>query len=373
MSKSKATKRALIFSAVSMILCCAMLVGTTYAWFTDTVTSAGNVIKSGTLDADLVGADKTTSLEGQTISFKKADGAPAGEEVLWEPGCTYNLETVYVKNKGNLAFKYKIIVTGIDGDQKLLEAIDWSITEPVAGTTYDLNKWYHLLPGEVSPAIMLSGHMREEAGNEYQGLEAEGISIMIYAVQDTVEYDSFDNQYDAMGEVPLAAVSDIDPLRAQPIYNVFNLGQEIVGATLDTAYKFTATDNGAESKYKDWHADFVVYADKAVPADSVVLAGLYDRPGYPQYSGAWLGAVNTGTEIAANTPIRLLKDLGGVGVSYEEVCEFRNFYCGVGDMTDSNTGTTLTVELRLYEATGGELSTETGEYIVVGTTTYTFN
>ena len=38
--------------------------------------------------------------------------------------------------------------------------------------------------------------MRPEAGNEYQGLAVEGIAITVYAAQDTVESDSFDNQYD---------------------------------------------------------------------------------------------------------------------------------------------------------------------------------
>ena len=54
--KAKTTRRALFMSALSLLLCVSMLVGTTFAWFTDSVTSAGNVIQSGTLDVDLVDA-----------------------------------------------------------------------------------------------------------------------------------------------------------------------------------------------------------------------------------------------------------------------------------------------------------------------------
>ena len=50
---NKTTKRALLISVVALILCFAMLMGTTYAWFTDSVTSVGNKIEAGTLDVQL--------------------------------------------------------------------------------------------------------------------------------------------------------------------------------------------------------------------------------------------------------------------------------------------------------------------------------
>lgn len=46
----KATKKSLWLSAVSMMLCVVMLLGTTFAWFTDSVTNTGNVIQAGNLD-----------------------------------------------------------------------------------------------------------------------------------------------------------------------------------------------------------------------------------------------------------------------------------------------------------------------------------
>lgn len=50
----KSTKRSLLLSILSMILCISMLLGTTYAWFTDSVTSGKNRINAGNLDVELV-------------------------------------------------------------------------------------------------------------------------------------------------------------------------------------------------------------------------------------------------------------------------------------------------------------------------------
>lgn len=189
MTKTKSTKRALLLSALSLLMCVSMLIGSTFAWFTDSVTSAGNTIQSGTLQVDLVDA-QGNSLEGKVLEFVDQD-----DNDLWEPGCTYQLQEVYVKNAGKLALKYEIAINGITGDAKLLEAIEWIVT--VDGVETKLaNLKGNLAAGETSKAIVLSGHMKEEAGNEYQGLTVDGISVSVFATQDTVEYDSFDNQYD---------------------------------------------------------------------------------------------------------------------------------------------------------------------------------
>lgn len=192
MENKKHTKRALFGSVIALILCCAMLIGTTFAWFTDEASTAVNSIQSGTLDVMLVdAADK--SVEGQTLNFITPDNR---EEILWEPGCTYNLPEVFIKNNGNLALKYKITVTGVDGDAKLLEAIDWSIKIGNQVIGADGLEW-HLSAGQKSSAITISGHMKETAGNEYQDLALNGIGITVAATQWTEESDSATNQYDA--------------------------------------------------------------------------------------------------------------------------------------------------------------------------------
>jgi len=194
MTNSKSSKRAFVSSAIAVLLCVVMLIGTTFAWFTDTAKTGVNRIQAGTLDIELQmkdGQGNWIDAEGKTLDFKKSADAPEGEAVLWEPGCTYELPELRVVNKGNLALVYKIVVSGINGDEKLLEAIEFTGLD-------NLEDEGHLLPGEdASVAIKIKGHMKEDAGNEYQGLSAEGISVTVYATQDTVEYDSFDNQYDA--------------------------------------------------------------------------------------------------------------------------------------------------------------------------------
>ena len=193
MTKSKSTKRALLLSALSLLMCVSMLIGSTFAWFTDSVTTGSNIIKSGNLDVDLIDASGA-SMSGEIIEFVAKDGR-AQSEILWEPGCTYETNPVYVVNKGNLALKYNIVINGIEGDAKLLEAIEWTITVGNVSTeAANLNG--ELLAGEKTEAIVLSGHMKEEAGNEYQDLTVEGISIAVYATQLAYESDSYGPDYD---------------------------------------------------------------------------------------------------------------------------------------------------------------------------------
>ncbi len=195
MTSSKSTKRALISSTLAILMCVAMLIGTTFAWFTDTASTAVNKIQAGTLDVQLLDASGN-SLEGQTLSWQKATGAPDGEQVLWEPGCTYKLQPITIKNAGNLALKYKVIISGIKGSAKLNEVIDWTISGA------DINTEYSLTAG-ASNTLTIEGHMQETAGNEYQDLSIDGIGITVVATQDTVEYDSNNNTYDENAEYPI--------------------------------------------------------------------------------------------------------------------------------------------------------------------------
>lgn len=200
MTKSKHTKRALLASSLSVLLCLAMLVGSTFAWFTDNATTSVNTIESGTLDVDLVDG-QGASLEGKTLNFVKAEGH-GSEPLLWEPGCTYSLPAVYVKNNGNLALKYKLMISGIVGEAELLEVIDWTITKD--GEEIDLANFQDsLAKAETSGSLVLTGHMQESARNEYQNLSIDGIAITVAATQDAVEYDSFNNTYDALAAMPL--------------------------------------------------------------------------------------------------------------------------------------------------------------------------
>ena len=204
MTSSKSTKRALVSSALAILICVSMLIGTTFAWFTDTASTAVNKIQAGTLNVDIV--DKNgDSLDGKSLSFRDANDST---DILWEPGATFNLDSFKIVNKGNLAFKYNVIISGVNGNAKLLEAIDFFVkigdAEKVA-----LADWEGILLPEGKTAttdnevvgatdlITISGTMKKEAGNEYQGLSIDGIGITVVATQYTYENDSFGNEYDA--------------------------------------------------------------------------------------------------------------------------------------------------------------------------------
>ena len=209
MTSSKSTKRALISSTLALLMCVAMLIGTTFAWFTDTASTAVNKIQAGNLDVDLeMSTDGTNweSAEGKTLTFKTKDNR-AADQILWEPGCTYELPQLRVVNKGNLALKYKIQITGIQGDAKLNEVIDWTINDAAIDLTEG-----HLTAGQTGTAFTIKGHMQDAASNDYQNLAIDGIGITVYATQDTVENDSFDNQYDKDAEYPIVAMDTLQEL-----------------------------------------------------------------------------------------------------------------------------------------------------------------
>ena len=206
MTNRKSTKRALLGSVMAMVLCLAMLVGATFAWFTDTASTGVNKIQAGKLDVALEmkdAAGQWVPAEGKTLDFVKAAGAE-NEAILWEPGCTYKLPELRVVNNGNLALKYKLVISGIRGDAELNNVIDWTMT--LDGAAYTLGEEHHLAAknGETVDAdvLTISGKMQESAGNDYMNKSIDGIAITVVAAQDTVESDSFSNTYDANAEYP---------------------------------------------------------------------------------------------------------------------------------------------------------------------------
>ena len=267
--KTTSTKRAFLLSVCSILLCLVMLVGTTFAWFTDTASTAVNTIQSGKLDValEMLVNGEWVSAEGKTLEFIKAQG---NDPILWEPGCEYKLPDLRIVNNGNLALKYKLTVNSVVGDSKLLEAIDFTVkignATPVALAGWD----GVLLPrsdaelvtdldvGETKP-ITISGHMKEEAGNEYQNKTLTGLGITVVATQYTYEFDSFNNTYDENAAYPVlsneeltnAITDNAHVVLAPGVYNLptlSNSGVTIVGSgkndsTLNAEKAKITTDN----------------------------------------------------------------------------------------------------------------------------------
>ncbi|MBQ8850070.1 MAG: hypothetical protein IJ011_07060 [Clostridia bacterium] len=228
MTNRKSTKRALIASVISLLLCFTMLMGTTYAWFTDSVTSINNIIKTGNLDVELEWSkdmDKWETVDKDTRIFD--------ENVLWEPGHT---EVVYlrVSNAGTLALKYQLGVnvvdevtsTSVEGNEiKLSNYIKYGVDNDVTAKYADrvaaidavkdvetalanaytstVNK---LLPKTEtteaeSDVVAMVVYMPEEVGNEANYAKGQvspkiTLGINVAATQYDYESDSFGSDYD---------------------------------------------------------------------------------------------------------------------------------------------------------------------------------
>ena len=223
MNNKRATKRALLTSVMALVMCVVMLVGTTFAWFTDTASTGVNKIVSGNLKVDIIGADNENHVE--KLNFKNAAGAE-GEALLWEPGCRYLTVGFRIANKGNLALKWKAeinkdnIVDGkVEGStiakdgKSLLDVIDfYVVTKAADGTETAVaieNFTGKLGATETSGVYYIKGVMKTTAGNDYQDLTLDGITITVYATQDTVENDSFGNEYDKDATYPVASAAEM--------------------------------------------------------------------------------------------------------------------------------------------------------------------
>ena len=213
MNSHRQTKRALLTSVMALVMCVVMLLGTTFAWFTDTATANVNKIQAGNLDVALYYGDTADGANG-TNWTELVNGSPAlkfiqannttGAEFYWEPGGTYSLPALKVVNKGNLNLKYKIEITGIKGSAKLNDVIDWTMkldgADFAIGSEHVLNA--ATAGAESADILTISGHMRETAGNTYMNEKIEGITITLKATQATGEYDSTRNDYDKFAEYP---------------------------------------------------------------------------------------------------------------------------------------------------------------------------
>ncbi len=248
MNSAKSTRRALTSSLIALVLCLTMLMGTTFAWFTDTANVSVNTITSGNLKIKLVDAD-----DGITaVSDLKFENSKGETNILWEPGATFNTNAFKVVNDGSLALKFKVVVTGIEGDTGLLKVIDFKLVGP-EGVKDEVS----LGVGETSGAYYISGTMDTAANNDYQGLELTGISITVYATQDTVEYDSTTDDYDEKAEYDIPE-PPVDPYAGYTVVNVASqeeLDAAVAAATEPTVFElaagtYTFYNNGSYSNKK---------------------------------------------------------------------------------------------------------------------------
>lgn len=252
MTSSKSTKRALISSALAILMCVAMLIGTTFAWFTDTASTGVNKIVSGNLKVDIIGADSEDHVEKLNFTKAATTDEEAGAEILWEPGCRYLTEGFRIANKGNLALKWKAQVNkgateANEGNFDLLDVIDFYLVTKAADgteTATALDEFTgNLKKTETSEVYYIKGVMQTTAGNDYQGLTLDGITITVVATQDTVESDSYDNQYDKNAQYPDVAYVAVSAPTAEDIAAGVNpLANALISASTETGISGEAKD-----------------------------------------------------------------------------------------------------------------------------------
>ena len=233
MTSSKSTKRALITSALAILMCVAMLIGTTFAWFTDTASTGVNKIQAGNLDVEL------EYKNSDTTGFTKADKNTKvfKEGALWEPG---HVEYVVLKvsNAGSLALKYKLGINianevgstnvynkefklsdyirfaVLDGD-KTEGSVDRDALVAAATDSKLIKEGYtaenHLMAtgtDNSQKVVTLVVWMPTTVGNEANHKKdatapSIDLGISVVATQDTVESDSFGTQYDKNATYPV--------------------------------------------------------------------------------------------------------------------------------------------------------------------------
>ncbi len=238
MTSSKSTKRALISSALAILMCAAMLVGTTFAWFTDTASTAVNKIQAGNLDIEV-----EYTLDGEEWA-KLDEAADLFGDGLFEPGYT-RVVAFRISNKGNLALKYNMsmnlvsetkgvnkagkefalsdylkvktspiqqvnqignIMVGIAFDRNASKAIGWNPETNFKDAKVMTND--HILSAGLQVYFIMQVYMPESVGNEANAISTEktpsiDFGINFVATQATVESDSYDNKYDKDATYPV--------------------------------------------------------------------------------------------------------------------------------------------------------------------------
>ena len=239
--KLKSKKSALLLSFTSLLLCFAMLAGSTFAWFTDTATTGVNKIVAGNLDVELL-MYKEVNGRYDYVNISKEPAPIFGSETskvaqnnnldtLWEPSKT-QVAYLAIKNEGNLDLKYQVAlnVTNPADGKDLYQVMQYAIvpdakedsappewregnsvtpgTQIVSGTnTTDADPaGVKLLHGQTHYFALLV-HMDGNAGNAYQNGKVE-FDLTVYATQLNSESDSFGPDYDENAPFPIPVTAN---------------------------------------------------------------------------------------------------------------------------------------------------------------------
>ena len=333
MRKNSETKKSLKTSGLALLLCVTMLIGTTFAWFTDSVTNSGNVIQSGTLDVTLEEWDGTKYADASTMPIFNHD--------QWEPGYT-EIAAVKIGNNGSLSLKYKVDFISRDSAvdaNKLAEAIDvyylkdgqapdkipdnfemltQSFTNLGALSNF-LNKEQGAATGHLDPQgadyAIIALHMRESAGNEYQNLSVgQGFDIVVNATQFSKETDGFGNaDYDKNAEFTTPVTSFAEFTEAVEKGGTVELKQDILLETeyLEVKNDLTIVGNGHSLKAPERgdKKDRVINVTGTTEPVTITLQNV-------EIQGPETGTYNRGISFYETGTVNLIMDNCSVSTNY---------------------------------------------------------
>ena len=264
MTKKYSTKKALVASMLSLVLCFSMLIGTTFAWFTDSVTSANNIIKSGNLDVEMYWAEGTE--DPTNASWTDASTGAIFNYDKWEPGYV-EVRHIKIANEGSLALKYKVLIQANGEVSDLADVIDvyyvdpaiqvadraalanapklGTLTEVLAGLGESGNG---TLEADTADTITIALKMQESAGNEYQNKSiGTSFSIQLLATQLSSESDSFDNRYDVDATYPEIGSATIEENSGATTIKASNVGVTVPAGAEAGEYAVVVTNKNTST------------------------------------------------------------------------------------------------------------------------------
>ena len=353
MTNKKGIKRSLLMSALALLLCVSMLIGSTFAWFTDSVTSAGNIIKSGTLDVTMEWKDATATGAQQT--YKDASEGAIFNYDKWEPGYV-EAKNIKISNVGTLALQYNLRIAANGEVSKLADVIDvyyaegeitlanremtelkrvGTLREVLAGMPANMSGD---LEAEKNDTVTIALKMREDAGNEYQNLAiGSDFSVVLMATQDNVEKDAFDKNYDNI-EIP---DKDVQVIEGNTYH--YTIDGNVVLASVpygNVGASFTVPDDVTILGQGDVYDGAVPVFSKSSPIESITLP-----EGLVEIKARAITGVKTLTSINFPSTLKAIRAQALSQTGMDELTVPANVeVIGVGAFRDMANLTTVTVE-----------------------------
>lgn len=226
----KRAKKSLLASGASLLLSAALLAGSTFAWFTDSVTNTGNTIEAGKLDIGVIGYRLEDGKWSSPVWENNLKANPLFTETTWEPG-QYGAILIRVSNydstlaakvdidfdirnstnnlKDALWYRLEAVQTSDASHQdEMLKELQFKDSRPASeadgvttmskieeDSTAPVTLYTDYHQGQYLYYVLEYG-MYTSADNKYQGGSIE-VDFTVTATQATVENDGFgNNDYD---------------------------------------------------------------------------------------------------------------------------------------------------------------------------------